>query len=78
MGTKIELAGTDKVEGDDTYKLKLTPKPGEPFRVWIDAETFLETKMEGTPRSLDGQYHPVEIYLHYLRFGEERVGPLRI
>jgi hypothetical protein len=30
--------------------------------LWVDAKTFLETKIEGTPRRLDGKYHPVEIY----------------
>lgn len=62
-GSKIELAGTEKVEGHDTYKLTVTPKVGDPYHVWIDSETFLESKMEGNPRRLDGKMHPVEIYL---------------
>ena len=61
-GTKIELAGMEKVEGRDTYKLKLTTKNGQAIHVWIDAQTFLEAKIEGQPRRLDGIYHPVEIY----------------
>jgi hypothetical protein len=61
-GTKIELAGTEKVEDRDTYKLKLTLKSGQPIHVWIDAQTFLEAKIEGQPRRLDGMYHPVEVY----------------
>jgi hypothetical protein len=61
-GTKIELAGMEKVEDRDNYKLKLTTKSGQAIHVWIDAQTFLETKMEGQPRRLDGIYHPVEIY----------------
>lgn len=61
-GTKVELEGTDKVEGNDTYRLKLTFKSGQTQHVWVDAKTFLETKIEGTPRRLDGKYHPVEIY----------------
>ncbi len=61
-GTKVELEGTDKVEGNDTYRLKLTFKNGQTQRLWVDAKTFLETKIEGTPRRLDGKYHPVEIY----------------
>jgi hypothetical protein len=56
------LEGTDKVEGRDTYRLKLTFKDGQSLHLWIDASTFLETKIEGTPRRLDGKYHPVEIY----------------
>ena len=66
-GTAIELASMEKVDNRDTYKLKLTLKSGYSFHVWIDAQTFLETKIEGTPRRLDGQYHPVEIYLRDYR-----------
>ena len=61
-GTRIESDGIEKVEGRDTYKLKLTLKSGDVTHVWVDAQTFLETKIEGQPRRLDGIYHPVEIY----------------
>ncbi len=61
-GTKIELDGVEKVEDHDTYKLKLTMKSGQSIHVWIDAQTFLEAKIEGQPRRLDGVYHPVEVY----------------
>jgi len=61
-GTKIELAGMEKVENRDTYKLKLTMKSGQALHVWVDADTFLEAKIEGQPRLLDGTYHPVEVY----------------
>jgi hypothetical protein len=66
-GTRIELVGMEKVEGRDTYKLKLTLKNGDAMHVWIDAQTFLEAKMEGQPRRLDGTYHPVEIYFRDYR-----------
>jgi outer membrane lipoprotein-sorting protein len=61
-GSKVELEGTEKVEGKDTYRLKVTFKNGQAQHVWVDAKTFLETKIEGTPRRLDGKYHPVEVY----------------
>src|SRR5882672_64254 len=61
-GTQIELAGMEKVEDRDTYKLKLTMKSGLLIHVWIDAQTYLEAKVEGQPRMLDGRYHPVEVY----------------
>jgi outer membrane lipoprotein-sorting protein len=61
-GTTVEMDGTEKVEGNDTYRLKLTLKNGQTQHVWVDTKTFLETKIEGTPRRLDGKYHPVEIY----------------
>jgi outer membrane lipoprotein-sorting protein len=61
-GTRIELDGMEKVEDRDTYKLKLTLKSGDVTHVWVDAKTFLETKIEGQPRRLDGTSHPVEVY----------------
>ncbi len=61
-GTRIELVGMEQVEGNECYKLKLTLKDGDTFHVWIDAKTFLETKMEGQPRRLDGTEHPVELF----------------
>ena len=66
-GTRIELAGTEKVEDRDAYKLKLTMKSGQAIHVWIDAQTFLETKIEGQPRRLDGVDHPVEVYFRDFR-----------
>jgi len=61
-GTRVESDGIEKVEDHDTYKLKLTLKGGNVIHVWLDAQTFLETKIEGQPRRLDGVYHPVEVY----------------
>jgi len=61
-GTKIELDGTENVEGHDTYRLKLTMKNGQEERIWVDGATFLEVKIDGTPRRLDGRFHAVSIY----------------
>jgi hypothetical protein len=66
-GEKVELEGMEKVEDHDAYKLKVTTKDGRAVHVWIDAKTFLEAKMEGTPRRLDGKMHPVEIYYRDFR-----------
>jgi len=67
--TQIELAGVEKVEGRDAYRLKLKMKDGQAIHVWIDAQTFLEVKIEGQPRRLDGSYHPVEVYYRELPAG---------
>ena len=61
-GSRVELDSTEKVEGRDTYKIRVTEKTGHTFHVWVDAQTFLETKIEGQPRELDGTEHPVEVY----------------
>jgi hypothetical protein len=41
-GTKIELDGTERVEGRDCYRLKLTLKNGQTERVWIDAKQLTQ------------------------------------
>jgi outer membrane lipoprotein-sorting protein len=61
-GTRIALEGQEKVRDHDTYKLKLTLSTGQIQHVWIDAKTFLEAKIEGTPRRLDGKMHPVATF----------------
>ena len=66
-GTTVELVGLEKIEDRDTYKLKLSMKNGNTIHVWIDAQTFLEAKMEGQPRRLDGVDHPVEVYFRDFR-----------
>jgi outer membrane lipoprotein-sorting protein len=66
-GTKIEMEGVEKVDGKDNYRLKLTFKNGESQKLWINSQTFLETKIEGAPRRLDGKMHNVEIYYRDFR-----------
>jgi hypothetical protein len=60
-GTKVELAGVEPVEGHGTYKLKLTLKDGRVQHIWIDTKSFLDVKMEGTPRRMDGRMRTVWI-----------------
>jgi hypothetical protein len=60
-GTKVELAGVEPVEGHGTYKLKLTLKDGTVQHIWIDTKSFLDVKMEGTPRRMDGRMRTVWI-----------------
>jgi hypothetical protein len=62
-GNKIELEGTETVEGQATYRLKVTDKQGHANHIWIDGKTFLEAKIEGRPRRFDGTMRPVETYL---------------
>jgi hypothetical protein len=61
-GTKVELAGTEAVEGKSAYKLRLTKKSGEQVNLWVDASNFLELKMDGEPRKMDGRMRKVAIY----------------
>lgn len=62
-GAKVESAGTDMVEGHAAYKLKVTRKDGQVRYVWVDGSSFLDVKIDGEPRELDGRPHAVAVYL---------------
>jgi hypothetical protein len=66
-GNKVELEGVEKVENQDAYKLKITMKGGQVQHVWLDSATFLDVKVEGSPRRMDGKMRPVSIYLRDYR-----------
>ncbi len=66
-GTKVDVEGVEAVEGHDAYRLKLTLKNNHVVHEWVDAQTFLDVKVEGTPRRLDGKYHPVAIFMRDYR-----------
>jgi hypothetical protein len=66
-GTNVQLEGIQPVEGHDAFDLKLTLKNGQVQHIWVDAQTFLDVKVEGTPRRLDGKFHPVATYLRDYR-----------
>ena len=61
-GTRVELEKVEAVEGHDAYKLKLTMKSGKVQHIWIDAQTFLDVKIDGIPRRMDGRMHNVYVY----------------
>ncbi|HEY4971518.1 MAG TPA: hypothetical protein VII35_16590 [Steroidobacteraceae bacterium] len=61
-GTKVELDTIEAVEGRDAYRLKMTAKDGTVQHIWIDAQSFLDVKVEGTPRRMDGKMRTVWIY----------------
>lgn len=61
-GTQVELAGVERVDGRPAYKLKLTMKNGDVQHIWIDAQSFLDVKVEGIPRRMDDRMHSVFIY----------------
>ena len=47
-GTKIVLAGKEKVGDKDAYVLSVTPQTGPASRAWVDAESFLPVKASTT------------------------------
>ncbi len=61
-GNQVSLAGTESVEGHPAYKLAVKHHDGIVRHVWVDASTFLELKVEGEKRKIDGRPHDVSIY----------------
>jgi hypothetical protein len=61
-GTKVEFEAVEPVEGKEAYRLKLTPSNGHVQHIWIDAHSFLDVKVEGAPRHMDGKMRTVWIY----------------
>ena len=60
--TQISYVGEEKIDGKDNYRLHVVPAQGKPRDVWLDASTYLETRIEGDPRRLDGRMHAVSVY----------------
>jgi outer membrane lipoprotein-sorting protein len=55
QGAAIALAGVDDIEGRRAYELKVTLLSGATHRVWVDTETFLETRYERDIRNAAGR-----------------------
>jgi len=62
-GTTVTLDGQEIVEGHRTYKLKLALKGGEERHVWIDADTYLDVKIDGK-RIIEGRPWSSETYFY--------------
>jgi hypothetical protein len=60
-GTRVALEGVEQVDGHNAYKLKLTMKNGDVQHVWIDGQSFLDVKVDGLPRRMDGKMRTVWI-----------------
>lgn len=60
-GYRVELVGSEEVEGRGAYKLKVTVRKGLVRHVWVDKQTFLEVRVDGS-RWLDGKERPMWTY----------------
>lgn len=61
-GSRVELEGTEPVDGRDAYKLKVTLQDGQVRHVWVDKESYLDVKSDGT-RTMDGKRRPTATHL---------------
>ena len=53
-GTTVELVGKEKVDKKDAYHLKVTPKGGQPMDEYLDADTYLLSKVQQTVNGQPG------------------------
>jgi hypothetical protein len=61
-GNAVTLEGTDEVDGRAAYRLLVRLASGERDRVWIDAQTFLDVKVERTSYDATGAAVPVAVH----------------
>jgi outer membrane lipoprotein-sorting protein len=61
-GNTVELLGKEEIEGTPAYKLKLTTKAGDETIIYVDADSFLEIKMQAK-RKIQGQEMETETSL---------------
>lgn len=54
-GNTVELVGKEKVDGKDAYHLKVTTKEGQTVDEFIDAATFLASKIKMTMNGQAGE-----------------------
>ena len=65
-GNKVSLLGKEPVEGRDAYKLQIKLRTGDVRHLWVDAETYLDVKIDGS-RKFDGKPRPVFTYFRDYR-----------
>jgi outer membrane lipoprotein-sorting protein len=66
-GTAVTVEGIEDVEGQPAYRLKLTLEGGAVLHDWVDRKSFLEVRIDGTPRRMDGKLRAVQVYLRDYR-----------
>lgn len=57
-GSTVSSEGVDAVDGKPAYKLKVQLANGDLRHVWVDAQTFLDVKVEGA-RRFNGAIKPM-------------------
>ncbi len=69
-GNKVELIGTDDMEGSEVYKIKLIDEFGDETMYFLDAENFVVLKEENTT-SMRGEDVKTETYYsNFKPFGD--------
>jgi hypothetical protein len=82
-GNQVELEGTEKVDGNDAYKLKITQKDGMVRYDYLDAKSYLEVKWQGeidagtqkfVAESFFTDYRPVNGVMYHYQIDSDTIG----
>jgi hypothetical protein len=65
-GISVVLEGADEIDGNKAYRLGVKLPSGASHHVWIDAQSFLDTKSERESRNVFGM--PVKATKHYRNY----------
>jgi hypothetical protein len=77
-GVAVTLEGSDEVEGRKAYRLSAKLPSGMSYHVWIDAETFLDTKYDHSSRNAPGRPGTATVFYRNYRNFEGLQIPLTI
>jgi hypothetical protein len=61
-GIKIELEGTDQIEGHKAFRLRTTSQSRMVRHAWVDAKSFLDVKYERAVRNKTGGIDTVSVF----------------
>lgn len=70
---KLELAGMEKLDGTDTYKVVVTPAKGKPSTEWYDAKSGLLIKKESTTEAQGQTITQTVTYKDYKKVADVQV-----
>ena len=65
----MKVAGKEKVEGEECYKVVLTPKTGKPETVYYSVKTGLKTKIVQTAKTPQGDMQVESLSSDYKKVG---------
>jgi outer membrane lipoprotein-sorting protein len=68
-GSKVELLGTDDVDGRTAYRIKVTSKAGTAERYFIDTDTFLKIKHSFVFKANDREFEMLTFFQDYKAVG---------
>jgi outer membrane lipoprotein-sorting protein len=69
-GHQVELVGKEDVDGSPAYKLKVTKKNGDVEYHYLDAEQYLEVKVEGKQKMRGQEIEGVSTLGNYKEVGD--------